>query len=86
LDLILANQYIAQVPEDVRAAIFGNVGTLSLFIVGATDAFYLTKEFGERFKEEDFLALGNYQILTKLTIDSLVCPPFLAQTLPLPDE
>jgi hypothetical protein len=84
LDLILANQYIAQVPEDVRAAIFGNVGTLLSFIVGATDAFYLTKEFGERFKEEDFLALGNYQILTKLTIDSLVCPPFLAQTLPLP--
>jgi len=86
LDLILANQYIAQVPEDVRAAIFGNVGTLLSFIVGATDAFYLTKEFGERFKEEDFLALGNYQILTKLTIDSLVCPPFLAQTLPLPNS
>jgi hypothetical protein len=86
LDLILANQYIAQVPEDVRAAIFGNVGTLLSFIVGATDAFYLTKEFGERFKEEDFLALGNYQILTKLTIDSITCPPFLAQTLPLPNS
>jgi hypothetical protein len=84
LDLILANQYIAQVPEDVRAAIFGNVGTLLSFIVGAQDAFYLTKEFGERFKEEDFLALGNYQILTKLTIDSITCPPFVAKTLTLP--
>jgi hypothetical protein len=86
LDLILANQYIAQVPEDVRAAIFGNVGTLLSFIVGAQDAFYLTKEFGERFKEEDFLALGNYQILTKLTIDNITCPPFLGQTLPLPSS
>lgn len=84
LDLTLANQYMAQVPEDVRAAIFGNVGTLLSFIVGAQDAFYLTKEFGERFKEEDFLALGNYQILTKLTIDDITCPPFLAKTLPLP--
>jgi hypothetical protein len=84
LNLIVANQYMAQVPEDVRAAIFGNVGSLLSFIVGAQDAFYLAKEFGERFKEEDLLALGNYQILTKLSIDSITCPPFLAQTLPLP--
>ncbi|HUD09993.1 MAG TPA: DUF87 domain-containing protein [Patescibacteria group bacterium] len=84
LDLIMANQYMAQVPEDVRAAIFGNVGSLISFIVGAGDAFYLAKELGERFKEEDLLALGNYQILTKLSIDSITCPPFLAQTLPLP--
>jgi len=84
LDLVLANQYMAQVPEDVRAAIFGNIGSLVSFIVSAQDAFYLAKELGERFKEEDLLALGNYQILTKLSIDGIACPPFLAQTLPLP--
>ncbi len=84
LNLIMANQYMGQVPEDIRAAIFGNIGTLLSFIVGAQDAFYLAKEFGERFKEEDLLALGNYQILIKLAIDGLTCPPFLAQTLPLP--
>ena len=84
LNLIMANQYMAQVPEDVRAAIFGNIGSLISFIVGAQDAFYLAKELGERFKEEDLLALGNYQILTKLSIDSITCPPFLAKTLPLP--
>ena len=84
LNLILANQYMAQVPEDVRSAIFGNIGTLLSFLVGAQDAFYLTKEFGERFKEEDLLALGNYQTLTKLSIDGVICPPFLALTLPLP--
>lgn len=86
LNLIMANQYMAQVPEDVRAAIFGNVGTLLTFLVGAQDAFYLAKEFGERFKEEDLLALGDYQILTKLSIDSRTSPPFLAQTLPLPQS
>jgi hypothetical protein len=84
LDLIMANQYMAQVPEEVRAAIFGNIGSLISFIVGAQDAFYLAKELGERFTEKDLLALGNYQILTKLSIDSITCPPFLAQTLPLP--
>jgi hypothetical protein len=77
---------MAQVPEDVRAAIFGNIGTLLTFLVGAQDAFYLIKEFGERFKEEDLLALGDYQILTKLSIDGRTSAPFLAQTLPLPQS
>jgi hypothetical protein len=86
LNLIMANQYMAQVPEDIRAAIFGNIGTLLSFIVGAQDAVYLSKEFGERFKEEDLLALGNFQILTKLSIDGLTTAPFLAQTLPLPQS
>ncbi|MBI4057871.1 type IV secretion system DNA-binding domain-containing protein [Candidatus Microgenomates bacterium] len=84
LNLILANQYIAQIPEDVRAAIFGNAGTMLSFIIGAQDAPYMAKEFGERFKEEDLLALGNYQAITKLAIDGITQPPFLAYTLPLP--
>ncbi len=86
LNLILANQYMAQIPDDVRSAIFGNIGTLLSFVVGAQDTYYLAKEFGERFKEDDLLALGNYQILTKLSIDSITTAPFLAQTLPLPQS
>ena len=50
LNLILANQYIAQIPEDVRAAIFGNVGTMLSFLIGAQDSSYMAKEFSERFK------------------------------------
>jgi len=84
LNLILANQYIAQVPEDVRAAIFGNAGTMLSFIIGAVDATYMAKEFGERFKEEDLLALGNYQAIIKLAIDNITQAPFLCHTLPLP--
>lgn len=84
LNLILANQYIAQVPEDVRAAIFGNAGTMLSFILGAADSAYMAKEFGERFKEEDLLALGNYQAIIKLCIDGITQPPFLCFTLPLP--
>lgn len=84
LNLILANQYIAQVPEDVRAAIFGNAGTMLSFLIGAADASYMAKEFGERFKEEDLLALGNYQAIIKLAIDNITQAPFLCYTLPLP--
>ncbi len=84
LNLILANQYIAQIEEDVRAAIFGNAGTLMSFLVGATDAAYLAKEFKERFTEEDMLALGNYRAIVKLAIDNVTMPPFLCYSLPLP--
>lgn len=84
LCLILANQYIDQVPEDIRSAIFGNAGTLMTFLVGATDASYMSKEFSERFKDEDLLALGNYQAIIKLYIDGVTQSPFHCFTLPLP--
>ena len=84
LNLILANQYIAQIPEEVRSAIFGNAGTMMSFLIGAEDGSYMAREFGERFKEEDLLALGNYQAILKLAIDNITQAPFLTQTLPLP--
>ncbi len=86
LNLLLANQYIAQVPEDVRSAIFGNAGTLLSFLIGATDAAYLAKEFGERFTQEDLLALGNHQAIIKLAINDITQAPFLCHTLPLPNS
>ncbi|HVF69652.1 MAG TPA: type IV secretion system DNA-binding domain-containing protein [Xanthomonadales bacterium] len=86
LNLILANQYISQIPQDVRGAIFGNAGTMMSFLVGAEDAGYMAREFTERFKEEDLLALGNYQAIVKLAIDSITQSPFLAYTLPLPQS
>lgn len=86
LNLILANQYIAQVPEEVRSAIFGNAGSMLSFLIGAEDSRYMAREFGERFKEEDLLALGNYQAIIKLAIDGITQSPFLCQTLPLPQS
>lgn len=84
LNLILANQYIGQIPEEVRSAIFGNAGTMMSFLIGAEDSPFMAREFGERFKEEDLLALGNYQAIIKLAIDNITQSPFLCQTLPLP--
>jgi hypothetical protein len=84
LNIAVANQYIAQIPEDTQKAIFGNVGTLVSFLVGAQDGYALSKEFGGVYKEEDLVGLGNYQIVNKLSIDDLTSTPFYGFTLPLP--
>ncbi len=84
LDLTLANQYIGQIDEDVQKAIFGNTGSMVAFSVGATDARLLAKEFGLKYKEEELVGLGNYQVILKLSIDNQTSSPFSATTLPLP--
>lgn len=84
LDLILANQYMAQLHEDLEKAIFGNAGTLISFILGAEDANHMMREFGGIYTEEDLVSLGKFQIVSKLSIDNATSTPFPAITLPLP--
>ncbi|QQG41686.1 MAG: DUF87 domain-containing protein [Candidatus Woesebacteria bacterium] len=84
LDIMLANQYMAQIPEEVTKAILGNAGTVMTFAVGAGDADILTKEFAEVFTAQDLINLGRFQVATKMTIDSQVTRPFVSTTLPLP--
>jgi hypothetical protein len=83
LNLILAHQYIEQLAEKIRPAIFGNVGTLISFRVGAEDAKYLAKEFSPVFDESDLINLPNHHIYLKLMIDGRSSQPFSAITLPL---
>jgi len=86
LNLILAHQYIGQLVTDastnVRDAVFGNVGTLISFRVGAYDAEFLEKEFDPEFAIRDLVNLENYNIYLKLMIDGLSSRPFSAITLP----
>ncbi|PIP53182.1 hypothetical protein COX08_02420 [Candidatus Beckwithbacteria bacterium CG23_combo_of_CG06-09_8_20_14_all_34_8] len=84
LNLVVANQYRAQVPEEVQKAIFGNVGSLISFLVGAEDAAVLKTEFGQTYEETDLVNLNNFEIVLKLSIDNKTSPPFPAKTLPLP--
>jgi hypothetical protein len=81
LNLILANQYIAQIPEDVQKAIFGNCGTMISFVMGAEDAQVFSKEFGDKYSQDDLVSLGRHQIVNKITIDNIVSRPFPAVTL-----
>jgi len=86
LNLMLANQYIGQLDIEIQKAIFGNAGTLMSFLVGSQDAYLLHQEFGKSIEDKDLLNLKNFQIMTRLMIDSLSSQPFLAQTLPLPQS
>jgi len=86
LNLILSHQYIEQLDEKIRAAIFGNVGTVISFRVGAEDAEYLAREFYPVFSEANIVNLPNYNIYLKLLIDGISSTPFSAVTLPLPEK
>lgn len=81
LNLTIAHQYIEQMSDEVRAAVFGNVGTMITFRVGATDAEYLEKEFAPLFTAEDLVNLGFAQVYMKLMIDGMASAPFSAHTL-----
>ncbi|MFA5163562.1 MAG: type IV secretion system DNA-binding domain-containing protein [Patescibacteria group bacterium] len=82
LNLILAHQYIEQLSDKVRPAVFGNVGTMVVFRVGATDAEELVKEFTPTFTEEDLVNLPKYEMYLKLMIDGISSNPFSARGLP----
>lgn len=82
LNLTIAHQYIEQMSEEVRAAVFGNVGTMITFRVGAYDASVFEKEFSPEFTAEDMVNLGSYQIYLKLMIDNVTSKPFSASALP----
>ena len=94
LSLTLANQYISQLEEmtptgkstKVRDAVFGNVGTLIAFRVGAEDAEYLEEEFTPEIIAQDLVNLGKYNVYLKLMIEGVAGRPFSAETLlPFPE-
>ncbi|MBN8648315.1 MAG: type IV secretion system DNA-binding domain-containing protein [Caulobacterales bacterium] len=68
LALVLANQYLHQLPPDIHAAILGNVGTLVCFRTGAEDARYLAKSFGDEISMIDILHLSNHHFFIQLMI------------------
>jgi len=82
LSLTIAHQYIAQMPDPVKDAVFGNAGTLISFRVGGTDADTLVKEYAPVFEVNDMVNLEKAHIYIKLLIDGIAPPAFSARTLP----
>ncbi len=82
LDLIIAHQYIEQMEEEVRDAVFGNVGTTVVFRVGPFDAEVLETIFMPRFTKEDVVGLDRRQVYLTLMIDGVGSAPFSAVTIP----
>jgi energy-coupling factor transporter ATP-binding protein EcfA2 len=82
LALIIAHQYVAQMEEKVRDAVFGNVGTTISFRVGPLDAELLEKVFAPQFSANDIINLGMAEIYLTLMINDIGSQPFSAKTLP----
>ena len=86
LNLTIAHQYTAQLVTEsgsmVRDAVFGNVGTMIVFRVGADDAEFLEKEFEPEFTPQDIVNLPNYKVYLRLMINGVTSRPFSAKTLP----
>ncbi|MBL7058291.1 TraM recognition domain-containing protein, partial [Patescibacteria group bacterium] len=82
LNLIMAHQYIEQLDEKVRDAVFGNVGSFIVCRVGAADAESLAPEFIPTFTEEDIVNIPKYEFYCKLMIDGIASEPFSARGLP----
>jgi hypothetical protein len=84
LNLTVANQYISQMNETVRDAVFGNVGTMITFRVSADDAPILVKQFEPQFEANDLLQMHNRNFVINMVINGEKTPAFSARTLQLP--
>ena len=83
LRLVLANQFTTQLRPPVREAIFGNVGSVIAFRVGAADAELLSREFNDEIPRRRFSDLANFTVIAKLADASGVSSVLVGETLPL---
>ncbi|MBP7928075.1 ATP-binding protein [Patescibacteria group bacterium] len=88
LGLYLTHQFTAQLPETLLKAVYGNVGTIATFSLGAPDAKSLANEFAPYFDSEDIISLQRFEIYIKLMIDGMTSLPFSGRILRpwLPEE
>jgi hypothetical protein len=84
LNLTVANQYVSQMPETVRDAVFGNVGTMMTYRVGAEDGKVLEKYFQPSFEATDLIKLHNRHLVISMSIDGEKAIPFSATSLTMP--
>jgi hypothetical protein len=84
LNLTVANQYIAQMSPEVKDAVFGNVGSMIAFRMGADDARGMQRYFEPRFEEYDLVHMHNRHFVVNMTIQGEKTPAFSAFTIDLP--
>ena len=82
LCLILAHQFIGQLTDGIRDAVFGNVGSMASFRIGAEDAEFLVKQFEPIFDTNDLINVGNFNAFVKLMLNNETSKPFNIATYP----
>lgn len=86
LNITMANQYIAQMPDEVRDAVFGNVGSLLSFQVGFDDAEYISQQFAEEVTANDLINLDKFSVYGRILVDLMPTKTFSFNTFPSPEE
>lgn len=84
LSLSLAHQFIGQLDDSIKNAVFGNVGSVCSFRVGTEDAEFLEKQFSPVFSKSDLMNVDNYHALVRMLVAGRPTRPFNIETLPLP--
>lgn len=82
LNLVIAHQFIAQLTEKIRDAVFGNVGSMVAFRVGVQDAEFLEKQFTPVFSKQDLINIDNFNAYAKILMNGMTSAPFNIRTLP----
>jgi len=82
LSLIISHQFIGQLPDLIRDSVFGNVGTIASFRVGAEDAQFLEKEFVPVFNAQDLINIDNFNFYVKMMMNGQISKPFNVKTYP----
>lgn len=82
LSLTIAHQFIGQLNDDISKAVFGNVGSMISFRVGAEDADFLEKQFNPVFNSHDLINVDNYKCFSKILINNKTVKPFSMNTYP----
>ena len=85
LGLTIAHQFIAQIDEKIRDAVFGNVGSMAVFRVGPEDATYLEKQFEPTFSASDLMNIENQNAYLRMLADGTPTPPFSMHTMKPPE-
>ncbi|MDP3901625.1 MAG: type IV secretion system DNA-binding domain-containing protein [bacterium] len=81
LNLVIAHQFIGQLEENIRDAVFGNVGSMVVFRVGVDDAEFLVKQFEPVFSKNDLINIDNFNAYVKLLINGQTTKPFNIKTI-----
>ena len=82
LSLTVAHQFIAQLTDEIKDAVFGNVGSLCSFRIGADDAEFVEKQFAPVFSASDLMKVDNYNAFVRLLVGGKPASPFTIETLP----
>jgi CheY-like chemotaxis protein len=83
ISLILANQYLEQLGEGIKKALFGNIGSLIAFKAGVEDSKYLHEHFANKLNADDFRTIPSYHAYANLLLDGDSLPPFTIRTIPM---